>query len=52
MKLKSQIEGTTQEIKPGNNILQLHITKPTKLKNPWKHWQKYTKSTERHQIRT
>ena len=37
MKLKSQIEGITQEMKPGNTILQLHIMKRRKLKNPYKH---------------
>ena len=52
MKLKSQIEGITQEIKPGNIILQLHIMKRMRLKSPYTYLQKYTKSTVKHQIRT
>ena len=52
MKLKAQIEGITQEIKPGNIILQLHIMKRTRLKSSYTYLQKYTKSTVKHQIRT
>ena len=49
MKLKSQIEGITQEMKPGNIILQLHIMKQTRLKGPYTYLQKYIKSTVKHQ---
>ena len=52
MKLKSQIEGITQGIKPGNIILQLHIMKRMRLKSLYTYLQKYTKITVKHQIRT
>ena len=51
MKLKSQIAGITQEMKPGIIILQLHIMKRTRLKSPYTYLQKYTKNTVKHQIR-